>query len=255
MIASAAPNNRRAVTSVRAYTEHSTFSDNGPAVIPDNGPRVIARSTTAKLAAVVGITTPFEPFRCVLPGHADCAAELYRNPARGYWRYRCAAPWSGGLAEVRASLSYAEPRTLSGVEAARWRERLEFDAGLRKPQPITILPKPDASSAATRVADGIRLFLGLRDGEGWQGKPFTFSRQFAAAYCDLSENVARRGIAELRKAKVIDCVGQVELGPVRRAHLWRVTLQPLPDDPSPDPPRPGAGHGASLQLVVTGWSR
>jgi hypothetical protein len=65
--------------------------------------------------------------------------------------------------------------------------------------------------AAKRVADGISLFLSLREGK-WGDQPWTFTRRFAAAYCGLSEDIARLGIKELRTLGVIELVDELELG-------------------------------------------
>lgn len=199
-----------------------SFRDNSSREVSDNSSREGEASTTTKLAAVLGIVPPFDAFACVLPGHAGCTAELHRPRPHGYFLYRCPSPWSGGLADVCASQRYGNVRTLSGIEAARWRERLEFDAGIRAPHNIVMKLPADASSAATRVAAGISLFLGLRDFGQWGTQPWTFTRRFAMAYCGVSEDIARRGTAELRKHGVIVLVDALALGATRRAYLWRL---------------------------------
>lgn len=207
----------------RAVT--ASLSDNGSKdgsrEVDHNGSREDTTSKTTALAAALGITRPFDTSPCVLLGHDDCTGELYRAQAHGYFRYRCAGGWTGGLAEVRASMAYGEPRELSKLEAARWRERLEFDAGIRTAKNIPIELTADVSASARIVAAGISLFLGLRDPR-WGDQPWTFTRRFARAYCGVSEDVARRGLKELRELKAIIVVDEVALGPVRRAHLWRL---------------------------------
>src|SRR5204862_250010 len=69
-----------------------------------------------------------DPFACLLPGHTHHAR---LETVRGQWRYRCdgdAGFW--GLAEVRAFIAYGRILRLSEIECARWRERLDYEAGL-----------------------------------------------------------------------------------------------------------------------------
>lgn len=209
----------RAVT--RSLSDNG--SKDGSREVDHNGSREDTTSKTTALAAALGIAPPFDAFPCILPGHDDHNAELYRVRPNGYFRYRCTGAWTGGLADVRASVAYGEARTVRDVEAARWRDRLEFEAGIRTAQNIPIELPADVSASARTVAGGISLFLGLRDPR-WGEQPFMFTRGFATAYCGVSEGFARRGLEELRKLEAIVVVGEAALGGVRRAYLWRLPV-------------------------------
>lgn len=198
-------------------------------------------SATAARCRALGVSaTPLGTFRCVLAGH-DHDARVHPTAA-GWWGYTCSTgegPY--GLAEVYAFQRYGDIRPVSATEALRWLERLDYDAGLLDREPVHLLVPRDAPRAARRVADGIGLLIGLRaplrttpDGqEGWaQADPFPLARAFAAAWCGVSEKVARTGIAQLEALGLIERVGLVErAAPGRRAILWRL-------------PQGGDGHGA-----------
>jgi len=95
-------------------------------------------SDTAARVRALGIDAPLgRSFACILPGH-DHAARLH--PATGFWRYHCYDAAEGfGLAEVRAYLAYDGIRRISPVEAVRWRERLDHEAGLLDRDPVRLL--------------------------------------------------------------------------------------------------------------------
>ncbi|MGI8439857.1 MAG: hypothetical protein ACR2NV_06620 [Thermoleophilaceae bacterium] len=123
----------------------------------------------------------------------------------GHWRYRC-GDWTAGLAEVFASRAYRRPRrcgdhddALGDTEVARWGELLDYRAKLRAPRIVTHELPQEVAAAATAVARGVLLLLALRD-DRWGEQGFTFARRFAAAWCDIGEDGARRGLRELREA-------------------------------------------------------
>ena len=149
-------------------------------------------------------------FDCVIPGRDhDHQAVIRDDPSR--FTYVC-ADGKRGLAEVRASIAYREPKRLRPTEAARWRERLWFEAGLIKRHPGDWTVPPTCSPNALKIAGGIALLLSLRD-KRWAGQPFTFARAFAAAWCDMSEPAVRQGIEELRDRGHIREVGRRRCGP------------------------------------------
>jgi hypothetical protein len=168
-----------------------------------------------------------ERFDCILPDH-DHSAMLVRR--EGYWKYRCASGTAFGLAEVFAFRAYGEVLRLSPVQIVRWRERLRYEAGLVKPRPIPDLPT-DLSASARRVGEGLRLFVGLR-GEKWVEQPFPFARPFVMAYCDVTDERARRGVEELARRGVMRRSG----GTTGRAILW------LPGWSSDPPPAVGGAQ-------------
>ncbi len=179
---------------------------------PRDSPVGIERDETAARSRALGITAPLmDEFACILPGHSDTARLRWSNTGR-FWQYVCPAGVQHGLAEIRAFVSYGEVRQLKKVEIVRWRERLDYEAGLRMPRLVDV-DLPDHCSDTTRkVAEGIRLLLALRSdtrpGESWDGKPFVFAREFAMAWCSLTSDQAREGVRALKRAGVIELVSE-----------------------------------------------
>jgi hypothetical protein len=189
--------------------------------------------TTARLHAL-GIDTPlFKSFRCVLPGHDHKARATFtritgaKSSNTGFWRYYCEGLRQGvGLAEVRAFIAYGEEQRLTNLEAARWRERLDFEADLRCPASVNVqLPEP-CPEAARIVAGKMRLFVGLRDARFPLNEPFVFAYDFAQAYCDLSGDQVRGGKDWLERAGVI-----YRSGLSHRSILWKLSAQDQTRDP------------------------
>lgn len=174
---------------------------------------------TARRAIALGITVSPgdpEPFPCVIPGH-NHTARLHWNRGTRHWQYRCEEPGKVfGLADVRASIGYCQPRWLSGVEAARWRERLDHDAGLLDPRPVPFTIPSGLSAGGLAVAEGWRLLVGLRD-QRFGDSPFVFARKFVAAWCGVSEQQARDGVEEIKRHALLVAVP----GQSGRAKLWR----------------------------------
>jgi hypothetical protein len=169
---------------------------------------------TVAMARALGITASLGArFACLFADHEH---DAYLHPARGgRWQYRCpAAPRSYGLAEVLANLAYGRAKTRSRVELARCHERLRYLAGLLLPRPTPELPA-SLSPTARRVGEGFRLLAGLRD-EQWGDDPFTFAREFVMAYCDVTNEQARRGVEGLERAGLM-----IGAGWNGRARLWR----------------------------------
>jgi hypothetical protein len=141
---------------------------------------------------------------------------------RGFWQYFCDELTRGvGFGEVYAYIAYGDAhRHVSNLEAARWRERLDFDAGLRFPVPLDVrLPEP-CPAPARIVAGKMRLLVGLRDAHFLLGEPFVFASEFAQAYCDLSPDRVRAGKSWLERARVIHRVGKHG-----RSTLWQLASQ------------------------------
>jgi hypothetical protein len=172
---------------------------------------------TAARAKALGIDAPLgERFGCIFMRHLDRA---YLHPTTaGYWQYQCEAENpSYGLAEVRASLSYGRPVRPSRIECARWRERLDYEAGISDRGPAAI-PLPDAfgHAATTRVGEGWRLLVGLRDPDVWGDQPYVFARAFVRAWCQVTDRQARFAVRRLEDAGVM-----VRVGTRGRAILWQ----------------------------------
>ena len=216
----------------------------------DSG-RTVAYARALGLPEVLG-----RPFECLLPGHDGHDAKLV---CRGNtWRYRC-AEHTCELAEVRAALAYGEVRDISNIEAARWRERLAYEAGLDQPRAVPELPS-DLSPLARRVGEGLLLFVGLRNDEMWDEQPFVFARRFATAYCGVTEDEARRGVEELERKGVVRRCGKVGR-PIR----WVLGSWPDPDDrhggasadrptdPAAGPKAPGPRAGKAGSRAWDPW--
>jgi hypothetical protein len=175
---------------------------------------------TARQARTLGIEVEdgglrrLAAFRCVLPGHADLAR---LHPAGGRWRYRCENDdRSWGLAEIRAFQGYRETRAISRTQSARWRERLEYEAGLLARGPIPAGLPASAPAALRKVADGWALLVGLRDPPKWRNEPFVFARPFVMAWCGVTDEQARRAVRQLEDLRILRRVGSQ-----KGAILWR----------------------------------
>jgi hypothetical protein len=125
-----------------------------------------------------------------------------------------------GLAEVRAFVAYGGPRYTSNLEAARWKELLDFEAHLRWPIRLPVDLPEDCPEPARIVAGAMRLFLGLRDARFPLSEPFVFGGDFAPAYCGLSPDRVRGAKDWLERAGVISRAGKHG-----RATLWKLTAQ------------------------------
>lgn len=158
------------------------------------------------------------PFSCVLPGHRDArpSASLYRDPRTGVWRYR---DWHAlesrrewwSLAEVYASVT-AAPIRLRAPSASRWYDRLFWRAGVLHAPPPPVVPLPARSAPILhRVAVGFAELLTLRAVRD-PGEPVVYTRTFAAPWCGVGVDQAKRAIAELRRLDVLRKVGETQEG-------------------------------------------
>lgn len=156
------------------------------------------------------MSTPYDfacEFSCVIPGTNTHSAS-FGVEARGREVYVCDAcsPTRPlGLAEVYGSIKYDNLRLMSTVESPRWFERLEYDAGLKQPLPVSFSLPDDLPDYVYTYADGIRLFVGLRDPR-WDGEPFVLGRPFWTAYTGLSDRKVRYSIDALSRAGVLKAV-------------------------------------------------
>lgn len=186
----------------------------------DDGSVVFQDETRARLRALGRHIEPHKPFACVFDWH-DHDARVYSTTS-GFWHYSCdGLPHGIGLGEVRAMLAYGSERRISNLEAARWRERLDFEAGLRFPGPLAVeLPEPHPA-AAGKAAGGMSLFVGLRDPRFFPlGEPFVFAYDFAQAYCGLTGDQVRSAKEWLERHEVIYRVAKHG-----RAILWKLAAQ------------------------------
>lgn len=227
----------------------------GPRLTPygSQAPVLEPPDTVARIRALGIEGRLLRRFPCVLPGH-DHDARVHPTDA-GYWQYTCRGEPNGfGLAEVRARLAYGAARRISDLEAARWRERLDHEAGLLDRDPVS-LPVPDgAPRSAVRVAGGISLLVGLRDPDRWpEDEPFAFARTFAAAWCGIGPKAVRVGLAYLEAVGLIERAGAVETaGPRRAAILWRLTPQSAGQRKSPEDRSPTGADPFDENALVAG---
>ena len=91
----------------------------------------IRDETVARLRAPGIQVALFKSFRCVIPDHDHKARVVFTrfreadSLVAGRWQYYCDGLARGvGLAEVRAFLAYGDARSISNLEAARWREQV-----------------------------------------------------------------------------------------------------------------------------------
>lgn len=186
-------------------------------VVPSHKPR---DETAARLRALGIDGGLFERFPCVLPRH-DHTAHVFFASRERYWLYACDGLTRGiGFGEVRAAIAYGAVREISSVQAARWRERLDFDAGLRLPVALGVHSPERRPESARIVAEKMCLLVGLRDERFPLTEPFPFASDFARAYCDLTSDRVRAGKDWLEHERVI-----YRAGKNGRAILWKLAAQ------------------------------
>lgn len=161
-----------------------------------------------------------DAFDCPLPGHDHEATLVWSR--RKHWDVRCGETRAFyGFADVRAAVAYGRTRRLSGPEANRWRDRLDHEAGILTPVPVGGEVPDDLSEAARRLLRGLRLYLGLRAarrGGFPASKGYTFAREFAMAWCGLTDDQVKHGMRELRDRHLFGWTGEK----VGRAKVWRL---------------------------------
>lgn len=195
----------------------------------------VEEDRTAVRAAALGVTGSLrDPFECLFSNCASAAS--LRPTGAGFWKYRCSCvDRDRGLAETFGLLAYdavglllreGAVRRLTTKECARWRDRLDWVAGLLPPErgPRSVKVPDGSPPSAVRVARGIGLLVGLRDERWPDDEPFVFARDFARAYCGLTSDQARAGIDALRRAGVIE-----QVGTSGRAIVWRLADAPPAD--------------------------
>lgn len=177
----------------------------------------------------LGLDGSLDPFPCRLDGH-DHLAGLHPSQDGKHLRYRCDdGRWEGGLAEVRGYLAYGEARHLSAAEAARWNDRLDFEAGVREPIPFGGELPDGIGKSARIVLEHLWQLVGLRelptDGERRFAfaEPFVFARRFAIAYTGLDNESVRYAMEWLEAREVIYRVGKSG-----HAILWKLAAQDRP---------------------------
>ena len=193
----------------------------------DDGSNGSRDETAARLKAL-GITASlFESFPCVLDGHDHKARAMFTRHTHdggytgGHWQYYCEQlPAGAGLAEIRAFIALGRQRHVSGVEAARWRERLDYEAGLQWPLPLDVQLPESFPKVAGIVASKMRLFVGLRSTHFPLAEPFVFGGDFAPAYCGLSADEVRGAKSWLERAGVT-----YRAGKNGRSILWKLVAQ------------------------------
>ena len=156
------------------------------------------------------MSTPYgfyRKFPCVIPGtdkHSACFV-IEANGREMYLCEVCSPARLLGLAEVYASIKYDRLKQMSLVERPRWFERLSYDAGLTKPVSVSISLPECLPDYVYTYADGVRLFVGLRD-RRWDGEPFVLGRPFWTAYTGLSDRKVRYAIDALSNAGMLKAV-------------------------------------------------
>jgi hypothetical protein len=194
----------------------------------DNDSSIGHRDETIARLKALGIDRPlFKSGPCVLPGHDHPARVNFtrfkgsQSPHTGRWLYYCEGlAWGVGLAEIRAFIAYGSHRHLSGVEAARWRELLDFEARLRTPLSLDVELPVQCPKSAQIVAGKMALLVGLRDRCFPFDEPFPFAFEFAQAYCGLTGDQVRAGKDWLERGRVA-----YRVGTSGKAILWKLAAQ------------------------------
>ena len=177
------------------------------------------------MARALGITAQLAtPFPCVLHPDGNPSAALHPTVDTGEWLYhdfhaaRHAAKEWLSLAQVRASLS-GRIGTLSASEHATWKLILLVEAGLLPLIPVPATPLPGNTDAVhQRVYERFLFLLGCR----WNfeaGAPAPFTRDFAAALCQVTVRDARDAIDRLESLGAIYVAATQPRG-AKKLRLW-----------------------------------
>jgi hypothetical protein len=139
-----------------------------------------------------------QAFRCILHDDRHPSASLFSDPKTGAltyrdWHRKGEEEWYT-LADVYATEVTGRDMRLKGPSMASWFLRLLVEAGIYRPVlvPARRLP-PTVRPAVRKVYEGFLLLLGCK----WlrsPGVPTTFTWQFAADWCRISEPHAGRSI-------------------------------------------------------------
>lgn len=199
------------------------------------------------LAASMGITaTPGELFGCPVPGHTHEA--VFEQTPLGWQLYCEASQFPLGLAELRAARAYGRLVEITPIECARWREKLNFEAGRLRPRPVPLTIPEEWRGRKARwrtVAEGWALYVGLR-GPKMDGLPYVWSCRFAGAYSGVSYKVAWRATCEM------EAVGLIRRGPELKvpgaAAGWERTPTWYPALAAVDAPEP------PVEVIVESWA-
>ena len=156
----------------------------------DRDPKVATSRNEARARVLRLPSVPDIDFACVLPGHGH-AARLVATE-RGLWWYQCAEHGRLSLAQVRAAIAIGRVAPLSGTLASRWLERLDYEAGLRGPRPVSITVAANWTEATAKVACGIALFLGYATTAGSPNRsPSPVPSSSATAKSQLTKHAGR----------------------------------------------------------------
>jgi len=170
-------------------------------------------------------------FKCVLPGHTDCtksgggpSASLYVHPETGGILYRDWHAENGkewySLPEVAACLAYGKVIELNGPELATWALRLLVETGFISPAKVKAVDLPDdAPETVRKVYSGFLLLLACK----WlhtPDVPSTFSWRFAAAWCGVDKDTAKRAMTWLLEKGYVRKVGEITASYGRKMGLF-----------------------------------
>jgi hypothetical protein len=173
---------------------------------------VLACARVCGISAGIGVN-----FVCVLPGHepGSGGATLWREPAHRRIIYR---DLHGGgeasytLAEVYACRHRGRTARIQGPVLARWKLKLLHAAGLIEPLPVRLPRLGDTDDVLESVMAGLTELVELRRLRDPGEEGFTFSRRFAAEWCQVPEMEAYAAINRLIAEGVLVQVGVVASG-------------------------------------------
>lgn len=143
----------------------------------------------------------------------ECTKDKKLIPSGEVFQYALAHgfTWEGPEIEVEG---FTGPRMSKSLYLT-WKMKLAVERGLELPARVNTVAAPeDCTEDVTKVWQGFVHMFACR----WlvtYGDPAPFVRQFAAAWCGVTERVARDSILELRDRELM-----VRAGISNRAFLW-----------------------------------
>lgn len=171
---------------------------------------------------LLGQTDLNAPAPCCLPGHSGTAAVIRSSDGRYLCCCQCGGkPKPCSLTDAYAAKTSGQWKRRSGSAYFLWTLRMAAHAGCLVPAQVALRPLlVGPRENARKVYEGLAGYLAVRYLTDLP-PAFTFTRSFVADWCDLSLDAARTAIETLRKAHIIEKVGETTIGD-RAAYLYRV---------------------------------
>jgi hypothetical protein len=173
-------------------------------------------------AEAVGVpAVPGQSFRCILPGHDDCIAELWWPDDRGIAVYQCSLRHAGRetftLTEVWAATRLEFTGQMTRSVHPRLKRLMLSRVGLLDLKAIDLpLPPGPVSEDELRAHEGTREWLAVRELADKPDEGVPLVAQFMAQICRVDAATYKEYRGRMRRARCL-----VEVGKDGNKKLWR----------------------------------